>query len=141
MRTSALFEGLFAGLCTALFATAASAATPAAQSAASTPQAMYQRDRASCLDGSSPEGRATCLKEAGAAKAEAERGQLGNGSTAAQRQRNAQRRCDNVLPADQSACLALARGEGQSSGSVEGGGILQEIVTPVPAAGASAAAQ
>jgi hypothetical protein len=124
--------------CSAL-AAAASAAAPAAPSSASAPQTTYQRDRASCLDGASPQGRATCLKEAGAANAEAEHGQLGNGSTAAERVRNALQRCDSVLPADRSACVALARGEGQSSGSVAGGGILKEIVTQVPAAGASAA--
>src|SRR5690606_16943646 len=40
-------------------------------------QARYERERAACTDGSSQQDRATCLKEAGAARDESRGGRLG----------------------------------------------------------------
>jgi len=116
----------------------------AAPKASSTGEQVYQQERAACLDGSSPQDRATCLKEAGAARAEARRGTLDNGERAGQLQRNALKRCAAVAVADRSDCERLASGEGQRSGSVAEGAIVKTIVTrtvgPVPAASAAAAA-
>ena len=120
----------------------AGAAQPAAPAAAtsmkSTPSttsaaAVYQRERAACqLDGT-PQGRTTCLKEAGAAHAEAKRKQLGNGEDEAALRQNAELRCQRVATADQDHCQRKARGEGTVSGSVDGGGVLKTLVTPIPA--------
>ena len=76
-------------------------------------QARYQQDRAACMTGQSNQDRATCLKEAGAALAEARRGNLNDAQ-------------------GQTDCLARMRGEGTTEGSVAGGGILREKVTIVP---------
>jgi len=39
------------------------------------------------------------------------------------------RHCEAVAPENRGDCERMARGEGQVSGSVEGGGVLKEIVT------------
>ena len=103
-------------------------------------QTRYQQERAICLSGQSPQDRATCLKEAGAALAEARRGGLdsdGANFTANQRQR-----CDQLTGAEQQDCVARMQGRGSTQGSVAGGGILRELVTREvmvpPAAAASA---
>jgi hypothetical protein len=99
-------------------------------------EARYQQQRQSCLDGSSNEDRATCLKEAGAAREADLRGRLG--SDDATYGRNARARCDALRGDDAKDCLSRVRGEGGVSGSVRGGGILRETVTvttgPVPPA-------
>ncbi len=103
----------------------------------SSPEAVYRQERAKCLDGRSQQDRATCLQEAGAALAEARRGRLDNREDAATLARNALLRCQRQRPEDRPDCERLARGEGSRSGSVEGGGVIKEIVTrtvgPAPA--------
>jgi hypothetical protein len=94
-------------------------------------QATYERDRAKCLSGRSQEDQATCLKEAGAARDEAKRGQLTEDGTAFHK--NAKERCDVLTGDDQRDCIARAHGSGTVSGSVDGGGILKETRTIVPA--------
>ena len=105
-------------------------------------QARYQQERAICLAGQSPQDRATCLKEAGAALAEARRGNLD--SDPASYLANQQHRCDRLSGDEQRDCLARMRGRGTTQGSVAGGGILRELVTREvmvpPAAAASAPA-
>ena len=80
---------------------------------------------------------AACRREAGAARQEAARGGLTQpGATA---DVNASARCQ-ALPADERAdCEARVRGTGSgasgtttTSGSVMGGGVVRESVTPVP---------
>jgi hypothetical protein len=119
---------------TAVLTMSAAEAAPPAGNASTAPSsdAVYQRERAACLDGSSPQDRATCLKEAGAARAESRRSGLGNGEDAGTLSRNALQRCQAVLPEDRDACERMARGEGEVSGSVAGGGVLKQIVTPAP---------
>ncbi len=92
-------------------------------------QAVYQRDRAACINGQTSQERATCLREAGAALQEARRGRLDDGQ--AQFERNRLIRCDSQPPQDRPECVRRMSGEGSTSGSVEGGGILRELVTPV----------
>ena len=130
-------------LALACLAAHAGAAQPAAPSSATSTtsttsaDAVYQRERAACnLDGT-PQGRTTCLKEAGAAHAEAKRRQLGNGEDEAALRQNAELRCKRVATADQDHCQRKARGEGTVSGSVDGGGVLKTLVTPIPASAAS----
>ena len=122
--------------CLALQAGAAQPASPSpggSAGSAAAANAVYQRERAACASDATPQGRVTCLKEAGAAYAEAKRQLLGNGEGAQALQQNAERRCDQVANADRDHCLRKARGEGTASGSVDGGGVLKTLVTPVPA--------
>lgn len=86
----------------------------------------YQAQRAACMNGSSNEDRATCLKEAGAARQEAGRGGLTSGRNADQ---NAVARCDNVPASDKSDCLRRAQDGSIVSGSPAAGGVLRETVT------------
>ena len=92
-------------------------------------QSAYQRDRAACISGQTSQDRATCLREASAALQEARRGRLDNGQ--AEFERNRLLRCDRQPPEDRQDCVRRMSGEGITSGSVEGGGILRELVTPV----------
>ena len=108
---------------------------PAVQGSHADPQARYERERAACLSGQSQQDRSTCLREAGAALQAARRGELASG--AGELARNARERCKVLAGAERSDCLARMRGEGTVSGSVEGGGILREKVTVVPAPAAS----
>ena len=91
-------------------------------------QSIYLKERAACLSGASHQDRATCLKEAGAAYQEAKSGRLGNG--ASEFERNRLQRCDAHAPQDRADCVRKANGEGMSSGSVNSGGILRELVSP-----------
>ena len=89
------------------------------------------QERQNCMDGKTNQDRATCLREAGAAKQEAQRGNLRDSGDYGS---NASKRCD-TLPADQKAdCERRSMGEGSVSGSVGSGGVVRELVTPVPAA-------
>ena len=92
-------------------------------------QRAYQRDRAACMSGQTSQDRATCLREASAALQETRRGNLDDGQ--AQFERNRLLRCDRQPPEDRHDCVRRMSGEGFTSGSVEGGGILRELVTPV----------
>jgi len=107
-----------------------------AATASSAKEARYQQERQACLDGSSNQDRATCLKEAGAART----AQLTAGD-ARKLQDNAAQRCKvHRSSEDRLACERLARGEGTRTGSVQTGGVLKELVTrsaaPLPAASA-----
>ncbi len=99
-------------------------------------QARHEQERAACLSGKSSQDQATCLKEADAALAAARKGELSTGDAA---QANAFERCKSLPATQRSECEARMRGEGSVSGSVAGGGILRELVTPVPAASAASA--
>lgn len=128
--------------CTLLLCGMAQAAPPATApgaAASGTAQARYAQEVALCKSGASHQDRATCLREAGAALAEARRGDLDDGS--APYAANQLKRCD-PLPGDQRQdCIARMQGQGTTSGSVAGGGIYRELVTretgPSPAASAA----
>lgn len=112
-----------------LLGTSAVWAAPANQAEV---QTRYQEERAQCMAGQSHQDRRTCLQEAAAARGEALKGRLDNGQ-AARYEQNALMRC-NALPVDdRDECQARMRGEGTTSGSVEGGGIYRELVTVEPA--------
>jgi len=93
----------------------------------------YQSERAVC--GHNQQDKAACLREAGAAQEAARRGALTDPSPE-QLQRNAMARCDRqTTDIDRRACQDRVRGSGQTTidGSVMGGGVIRETVTPIPA--------
>lgn len=104
-------------------------APPAFAQAGTTAQA--NKERATC-DGVQQD-RAACLREAGAAQQSAR--QNGLTSESGNYQKNASARCQLQPVADRADCEARVRGTGDSSskGSVMGGGMISETVTPVPA--------
>ena len=128
---------LSVALCAGFAVHGAIAAEPV-RSADADAKAKYQRERTACMNGQTTnEDRATCLKEAGAALAEARKGNLTSGD--GQLRKNANERC-KVLTGDERAdCIARMSGEGTVSGSVGGGGVLREKVTIVPGAPAQPA--
>ena len=101
------------------------------------PDARYRSDRAVCLSGQSNQDRATCLKEAGAARDEARRHHLNDAQ--ASYQQNALARCSNLPAGDKVDCQRRIQGDGSVSGSVRDGGLTREVTTitspplPVPA--------
>lgn len=111
----------------------ANAADKAAVAAA---QKLYQQERAACLAGTTGQEREACLREAAAALKEASSGRFND--DAAQLERNRLRRCEDLAAAEKLTCERKLRGEGESSGSVQGGGVVRRIVTVVPAPAASA---
>lgn len=116
---------------TTLLAIAALPSLAARDAAASTAriQQAYEAERAACLAGLSHQDRATCLKEAAAARNEALRGRLDNGETPAQRLANALARCRVQPTADRADCERLARGEGHNEGSVAEGAVMKQTIT------------
>lgn len=100
---------------------------PLAASAADTGSA-YQQERAACTSGTSHQDRATCLREAAAARGEAKRGHLTDSTSYDE---NALARCNALPPADRQDCAKRVHGQGVVSGSVEGGGIYRETTTTV----------
>ncbi len=96
--------------------------------------ARMQSERATC-DGVQQD-KAACLREAGAARQEAGRNGLTTDGRAGNNA-NAMARCDLQPMADRADCEARLRGAAGSStstsGSVMGGGVIRETVTPVPA--------
>jgi len=116
-------------LCAASALLSATVAVAANRGQLSEAQNAYQRDRAACLSGQTHQDRATCLREAAAALQEARRGRLDDGK--AEFEGNRFLRCERQPPEDRQDCVRRMSGEGTISGSVAGGGILRELVTPV----------
>lgn len=107
-----------------------------------TPRQIYERDRAACLTGNTAQDQSACLREAGAALQERQKGALGNGVSAEDRAANAIRRCEvHKDPDAHNACVRMARGEGTQSGSVAKGGVVKEYVTRIEGEPASAPAR
>lgn len=108
------------------------AAPAAGSSIATEARTQYQDNRAYCMSGKSAQDQKTCLREAGAALGEARRGRLAEGE--ADFERNKFARCAvHRDPAEKEYCERRMRGEGTAGGSVEGGGLLRELVVTVPA--------
>ena len=103
----------------------ASAAGPRRASDAST----YRQEVAVC--DRIQQDRAACIREAGAARQAAANGDLSNPPDYL---RNAMARCARQEPVDRAACEARVQGSGRTSveGSVLGGGLIYETVTPIP---------
>lgn len=122
IRTLLLIDAALA--CSGVLAAAPRAESPAA--------ALYRQERAVCLGDRSNQDRATCLREADAAYAEARRGGLDVG--AAPYTDNARRRCDPLPEAQRQACEARMQGQGSTRGDAASGGIYRELTTPEAAA-------
>ena len=117
-------------LCAAGALPAASASFAAGPNGAPDIETRYRNERARCERTESAADRATCLREAAAARAEARRGRLANGADDPIRYlENALRRCEPLPPEDRADCEYRVRGGGTTRGSVEEGGIYRETVT------------
>ncbi|MCD6732041.1 MAG: hypothetical protein LT103_00370 [Burkholderiaceae bacterium] len=112
-------------------------AAAAQAGAANGPDARYRQERERCEQMQSPDERASCLREAAAARAEARGGRLGSGPDDPIRYlENALRRCEPLPPDERADCEYRVRGGGTTRGSVEAGGIYRETVTrEIPAQG------
>jgi hypothetical protein len=122
-------------VCLSLAAVGAFAGLPAlsqAQNAAPGTDARVSQERARC-DGRQQD-RAACLREAGAAQQEARRDGLSTPG-AQSKEQNELARCQMQPVADRADCETRIKGTGRttSEGSVMGGGVIRETVTPVPA--------
>jgi hypothetical protein len=92
-------------------------------------EARYQAERKACLEGRTGQDQATCLKDAGAARAEALRQRLDNGESREALAANALLRCAVQPASERAACEMLARGQGMEQGSVREGGVIKEVIT------------
>ncbi|MDC8773395.1 hypothetical protein [Roseateles albus] len=92
----------------------------------SSAQQRYQQEMAACKSAQASQSRADCQREAGAALAEAKRGALVTDPAAYER--NAHERCMALPAPERYECIARMRMP--ASGSVAGGGLLRELVTP-----------
>lgn len=111
-----------------LLATSAQAAGQTTSQAAGDLKQRYQQELAACQSGPASQDLRSCQRDAAAALAAAQRGDLDDGPAAYTR--NARERC-MALPATQrSECTARMQGQGSTEGSVSGGGILRELVVP-----------
>ena len=98
-------------------------------SAACFAQVSADPQRAACQKMSDADERRACLREVGAARAEAKRNGLADSGDY---QKNLTARCNYLPSSDREDCERRMRGEGTVSGSVEGGGIYRELRTIVP---------
>jgi hypothetical protein len=118
---------------TALFAASGFIVFGAQTASAQAPgaDARMQKERATC-DGVQQD-RAACLREAGAARQEAGRSGLTSPSPARE-QVNALARCSELPAVEQPDCEARIKGGARTTteGSVMGGGVIRETVTPLP---------
>ena len=104
-----------------------------AQSAAEASRARFEAERSACLAGLTGQDLSTCLTEATNAYGERQRG-AEPGVSEDTLLRNRLRRCEVHQGDERADCEARARGQGQTTGSVEGGGVLRELTTVVPPA-------
>lgn len=122
LQTAALLGGL-------LFGASAWSQSPGGKAGI---DEQFQRDKAACMAIEAVDERSSCLREAGAVRAEALKGVPKGGESAEVRLRNALQRC-NPLPPDRKAiCERMVRGEGSESGSVQGGGVIRELTIMEP---------
>jgi hypothetical protein len=95
-------------------------------------EARYQRDAAACKTVAQGTDPAACLREAGAVRD-------GKGvdhidPSPRRLMLNALKRCEPLPEPERIDCVARTQGDGSTSGSVAGGGVLRELVTPEAAA-------
>ncbi|MBB5392652.1 MULTISPECIES: hypothetical protein [unclassified Herbaspirillum] len=93
--------------------------------------AQYQAEKAACNNGKSNQDKATCLREAAAARDAAARGGLTNPDPA-QLKENAMKRCEGLPQINRVDCEKRMNGGGIADGSVREGGIFRETVTIIP---------
>ncbi len=138
IKTSASAIHLFAAVAAALLLTAAGPAAgqpmkhKAKQSHSHSMKKPASRMSGSCDGGGTWQDTQTCRKEAAAAKAAAQRGNLATGQDA-NFERNRTLRCQGLPAGDRDACIARMAQPTNVSGSVTEGGILYEGTQMVPA--------
>jgi hypothetical protein len=103
---------------------AAAAAAAAGGAPADGVEARYQAERTACAQREQADDRATCLREAAAARSDALRGELTDAQS--DYERNALARCDALPQSERDLCVRRTRGEGVVQGSVSEGGIYRE---------------
>lgn len=118
----------YAKTCVSILSLAVAGLLPLAASAADTATSNYQQERAACTSGGSHQDRATCLREAAAARGEAKRGHLTDSTSYDE---NALARCNTLPSSDRQDCAKRVHGQGVVSGSVESGGVYRETTTTV----------
>lgn len=123
MTRHVLVAGL-ASLSLSLFGTAAGAADAHGKDTAA--KAQYDAERTRCMSGTTGQDQASCLRSAGAAYDSIRQGRMNDANTTYRE--NAMSRCRNLPPADKADCESRVDGEGTSSGSVKGGGIVTETL-------------
>lgn len=119
----------FTSVCTAALTMACAATmaqTPSQASSGGDARSRYEQERQKCMTHNTQDSLATCLREAGAARDAASKGQLSNPGPAANA--NARQRCAAFQNADEQA-ECVRRLDSTSSGSVSGGGVLRESTT------------
>ncbi len=94
-------------------------------------QARYAQEIAECSSITDNDALNTCRMEARNAFAQAKRHQFQDMPNS-DYSKNLSQRCDVHTGDERAACEARMRGEGRAQGSVAEGGILREIVRPVP---------
>ena len=91
----------------------------------------FKAELALCGTWRSNQDEATCRLEATHAFAEAKQKKLEDAATTSY-EKNAQARCKALRGDEEDACILRMQGEGRVQGSVSEGGILREIVRPLP---------
>lgn len=123
---------LAASLCAAGLMLAAGAVHAADAIGRAAIQSQYEQDVANCKNGKTNQDRTTCMREAGAARDEALRQNLKDGSSD-QLQQNMVDRCNRLPAGSRQDCLTQMSSPTNVRGSVQGGGVLRETVIQVPA--------
>lgn len=103
--------------------------------AAIDPKSRYAKESAACSRIAEHGARANCLSEASTRLAATQ--PTAPGENAELLRQNAIKRCEALPEPERKECLLRMQGQGTVSGSVEGGGVLRELVTRevgVPAA-------
>jgi hypothetical protein len=127
------------GMCLAA-AIAMGAGTGANAQSSTDIEARYKLDVERCNTGQTNQDKATCLREAGAARDESRRNRLNNANESYQQ--NQTSRCQSLPVAERNDCMLQMSGQDtRTEGSVGAGGVLRETTitipgTPAPAAGA-----
>ncbi len=98
-----------------------------AQDASQTVQTRYTQEVEKCRTNNTQDSLATCLREAGAARDAATKGQLA--APGGEASSNATQRCEAFQTASEKADCMKRVQAGAVSGSVSGGGVLRESVT------------
>ncbi|SHI01868.1 hypothetical protein [Pollutimonas bauzanensis] len=120
-----------------LAAPLAMAAGPGASPGNADIEARYKTDIARCNAGQTNQDKATCLREAGAARDESRRNRLSNGNQAYDK--NEVARCQALPAAKRDDCMLQMSGQNtRTQGSVGGGGVLRETTITTPGAVAPA---
>lgn len=86
----------------------------------------YEQEVQSCRSGKTPQTKATCLEEARNAQADKKQSKT---TLKADLETNAMARCEPLAVDDKAACRARMMGQGSSTGSVAGGGILRTFTS------------